>query len=440
MRCRRIVVKRGHGLTGVRKGDSGFKYSGGLHRSSQARIALDTARTDPFRHDVKVIGLIGLAHGMSHFFQLVLPSMFPLLLAEFDVSFAALGALAGIFYFASGITQFAAGFAVDRFGARPVLLGGLGLLAGGTIVASLVPGIFWLYPIAALMGVGNGVFHPADFAILNASVAPKRLGHAYSTHGIGGNLGYALAPLLGYGLGSALGWRPALALFGVAGLVVLGLMATQRVVLESHRAADAKGQSLRGSMHLFLQPAILLCFGYFVFQTIAGMGIQTLGALALNVTFAVPMTLAASAVTAYLLGSTAGILAGGFVAARTTHHDRVAAAGLLAGALLIAVVAGDVVGVPLLLPLFATIGFVLGATGPSRDLIVRNATPRGAAGRVYGFVYSGLDVGSTVAPVWFGAMLDHGMGRGMFLAIALTLLIAIGTVVRIRTARGVPAT
>jgi predicted MFS family arabinose efflux permease len=240
-------------------------------------------------------------------------------------------------------------------------------------------------------------------------------------------------------LGSALGWRPALALFGVAGLVVLGLMATQRVVLESHRAADAKGQSLRGSLHLFLQPAILLCFGYFVFQTISGMGIQTLGALALNVTFAVPMALAASAVTAYLLGSTAGILAGGFVAARTIHHDRVAAAGLLAGALLIAVVASDLPRAALL-PLFATIGFVLGATGPSRDLIVRNATPRGAAGRVYGFVYSGLDVGSTIAPIWFGAMLDHDMGRGMFLAIALTLLIAIGTVVRIRTARGVAAT
>ena len=306
--------------------------------------ALDTARADPFRHDVKVIGLVGLAHGMSHFFQLALPSMFPLLRAEFDVSFAALGALAGVFYLGSGLTQFAAGFAVDRFGGRPVLLAGLGLVAGGTILASLAPGIGWLYPIAALMGIGNGVFHPADFAILNASVAPKRLGHAYSTHGIGGNLGYALSPVLCYGLGSALGWRPALALFGVAGLVVLGLIATQRSVLESHRSADAKAHSLGGSMHLFLQPAILLCFGYFVFQTMAGMGVQTLGALALNVTFDVPMALAASAITAYLLGSTAGILAGGFLAARTTHHDRVAATGLFAGAILLGIVASGIVG------------------------------------------------------------------------------------------------
>jgi MFS transporter, FSR family, fosmidomycin resistance protein len=401
---------------------------------------LDTHRTDPFRHDVKVIGLVGLAHGLSHFFQLALPALFPLIKAEFDVSYAALGALAGIFYLASGVTQFAAGFAVDRVGARPVLLGGLGLLAGGTAVASLAGGFLWLYPIAALMGIGNGAFHPADFAILNANVAPQRLGHAYSTHGIGGNLGYALSPIVSYGLGAALGWRPALAIFGVAGLVALGFLATQRAMLESHKAADAKSHSLGGSLHLFMQPAILLCFGYFVFQTMAGTGIQTLGATALNATFAVPLVLATSVITAYLLGSTAGILAGGFLAARTAHHDRVAASGLFAGALLIGVVAMGIADRALLLPLFTTIGFVLGATGPSRDLIVRNATPRGAAGRVYGFVYSGLDTGATIAPVWFGVMLDHGMGRGMFFAIAVVLVIAIGTVVRIRRAGGVPAT
>ncbi len=399
---------------------------------------MDAARAGPFRHDVKVIGLIGLAHGLSHFFQLVLPSMFPLLKAEFDVSFAALGALAGVFYLASGVTQFAAGFAVDRVGARPVLLGGMGLLAGGTIVASLVPGFLWLYPVAALMGIGNGVFHPADFAILNENVTPRRLGHAYSTHGIGGNLGYALSPIVVFGLGVALGWRPALALFGLLGLLALGFLATQRAVLTSHKAHDAHLHTLKGSAHLFLQPAILLCFGYFVFQTIAGTGLQTQGTMALNVTFGVPLALAASAISAYLLGSTAGILAGGFLAARTTHHDRVAAAGLAAGALLMAIVGTGIVTPALLLPLFATTGFALGATGPSRDLIVRNATPRGAAGRVYGFVYSGLDTGATIAPVWFGAMLDHGLGRGMFFAAAAVLLVAIGTVTRIR--RAGPAT
>ena len=141
-------------------------------------MSLEPQPSDSFRRDVRVIGLVGLAHAASHFFQLALPPLFPFLRAEFDVSWTVLGVLLGVFYAASAITQFGAGFAVDRLGARPVLLVGLALLAGGTIAASLAPGPYWLFPIMALMGVGNGVFHPCDFAILNGSVAPRRLGYA----------------------------------------------------------------------------------------------------------------------------------------------------------------------------------------------------------------------------------------------------------------------
>ncbi|MEO8137558.1 MAG: MFS transporter [Betaproteobacteria bacterium] len=383
---------------------------------------------------MRVIGLIGAAHACSHFFQLALPPLFPLLRSEFDVSWTLLGLLVGVFYAASGVTQFAAGFAVDRFGARPVLLGGLGLLAGGTMVASLAPGAYWLFPIAALMGVGNGVFHPADFAILNANVAPRRLGYAYSTHGVGGNLGYALAPIVSYALAAAFNWRIALACMGVAGMVALAVLASQRTYLTSHRAHDAHTHTLGGSMALFLQPAILLCFGYFVIQTTASVGLQTFLPSALNSGLAVPLVLAATAMTAYLLGSTGGIVAGGFLAARTSRHDRVAATGLLAGAALLAIVATGMVPMPMIVPYFALTGFVMGTTGPSRDLIVRNATPKGAAGRVYGFVYSGLDLGAMVGPVWFGLMLDHALGREMFYVVAALLVVAVGTVVRVRRA------
>jgi MFS family permease len=201
---------------------------------------------------------------LAFFYQLALPPLFPLLRAEFDVSWTLLGLLVGIFYGASALTQFGAGFVVDRMGARPVLLGGLGLLAGGTMVASLAPGGYWLFPIVALMGVGNGVFHPADFAIINANVAPRRLGYAYSMHGIGGTLGYALAPVVSYGLAMAFNWRISLACMGAAGLVAVGILATQRLYLNSQRAHDADTHTLRGSFALFAQTAILLCFGYFV--------------------------------------------------------------------------------------------------------------------------------------------------------------------------------
>ena len=349
-----------------------------------------------------------------------------------------LGTLVGVFYAASGITQFISGFVVDRLGARPVLLAGLALAAGGAILASLAPGVGWLFPISALMGIGNGVFHPADFAILNANVAPRRLGHAYSSHGIGGNIGYILAPIVSFGLGATFGWRFALAAMGALGFVGLGIVATQRALLVSHRAVDAHLQTVKGSIALFIQPAIALCFAYFVLQTIAGIGLQTFMPTALNTGLGVPLALAVSTLTAYLFGGMAGILAGGFVAAKTARHDRVAATGLITAAALLVAVAVSTPPLPVILPLFAIIGFSIGVTGPSRDLIVRSATPKGAAGRVYGFVYSGLDVGGTLGPVWLGFMLDHHLGREVFFAVAACLVLAIGTVIQVRRSSAGP--
>lgn len=403
-------------------------------------MSLEPQPAESFRRDVRVIGLVGLAHAASHFFQLALPPLFPFLRAEFDVSWTLLGALVGVFYAASALTQFGAGFAVDRLGARPVLLGGLALLAGGTLAASLAPGAYWLFPIVALMGAGNGVFHPCDFAILNGSVAPRRLGYAYSTHGVGGNLGYALAPIVGFGLATAFNWRVALACMGVAGLLLLGLLAMQRMHLNSQQAHDAHSHTVQGSMALFLQPAIALCFVYFIVQTIAIIGLQSFLPAALNAGLSVPLVLATSAVTAFLLGGTGGIAFGGFLAVRTSRHDRVAMSGLLAGAALLVVAATGVVPITMVVPLFALVGFVLGTTGPSRDLIVRNATPEGASGRVYGFVYSGLDLGAMLGPVWFGLMLDHAMGREVLYVAAALLVAAVGTVMRVRRATTLPAT
>jgi len=403
---------------------------------------LDTVHPNSFRRDAQVIGVVGLAHSTSHFFQLALPPLFPLLRAEFSVSYAVLGTLIGAFYAASGITQFASGFAVDRWGARPVLLTGLSLLIGGTLLASLAPAVGWLFPVVALMGIGNGVFHPADFAILNANVEHKRLGHAYSVHGIGGNLGYIIAPIVSFALGSTFGWRFALAAMGAVGLVALGVIVTQRALLVSHRATDLHTHTVKGSVALLVRAPILLCFAYFVIQTMAGLGLQTFLPTTLATGFDVPLLLATSALTAYLSGGLLGILAGGFLAARTERHDRVAASGLLAGALLLIGAAASPMPLPLLLPLFATIGFSLGVTGPSRDLIVKTATPKGAAGRVYGFVYSGLDLGGTFGPIVFGFMLDHALAHQLFYAIAACLLLAIGTVVSLKRAsprHGAPA-
>jgi MFS transporter, FSR family, fosmidomycin resistance protein len=211
-----------------------MRYSAAFPAPPYTSTPLEPRADATLKSDAQVIGLVGFAHSLSHFFQLALPPLFPLIRAEFDVSWSLLGSLVGVFYVASGFAQFSSGFAVDRFGARPVLFGGLALLGGGALAAGVVPGIGWLFPVVAIMGVGNGVFHPVDFAILNANVAPRRLGHAYSAHGIGGNLGYAAAPIAMFGLASIIGWRGALLAAGVMGLVGLGILMTQRARLTCH--------------------------------------------------------------------------------------------------------------------------------------------------------------------------------------------------------------
>jgi MFS family permease len=309
----------------------------------------------------------------------------------------------------------------------------MGLVVVGALLAGLVPGAYWLFPLVALMGIGNGVFHPADFALLNATVEPRRLGHAYSTHGIGGSFGYALAPIVSYGLGSAFGWREALVVEGIAGVAALGFFALQTRSLASRPHEGGMPQhTFRGSLALFRQAPILLCFAYFCILTLATIGITTFAGTALNAAYGIPLAVATSALAAYLLGSTAGILAGGFLAAGTRHHHRVAASGLAIGSALMLMVALYPGVAPWAVPLFALTGFSLGATGPSRDMIVRNATPRGASGRVYGFVYSGLDLGGTIGPVMVGALLDHGLPRVSFAVVALFLFLGIGTVLQVR--------
>jgi MFS family permease len=140
--------------------------------------------------------------------------------------------------------------------------------------------------------------------------------------------------------------------------------------------------------------------------------------------------------TSFLLGSTAGIVAGGVFATRSTRHHRIASVGLLAAALIVLVLAWVPVPHVAFVPIFALAGFALGATGPSRDLIVRGATPPGAAGRVYGFVYSGLDLGGMLGPIAFGFMIDHGAAHEVLYACAACFALAIATVLKVEHAVG----
>ncbi|MSP68604.1 MAG: MFS transporter [Alphaproteobacteria bacterium] len=413
-----------------------------LTPAGQSEITRTMTATAPsLGRDAGTMGLIGSAHFLSHFFQMALPPLFPILKADLGVSYTALGGVMTVFFAASGLTQAASGFLVDRFGARRVLLGGLTLLAAATGLMGLA-GTYWaLLPLAALAGFGNSVFHPADLSILTNRVSPHRLGRAYGVHTIGGSLGYAASPVLIVTLAGLWHWRLGLviaSLIGLGAAVAIWRLGRELADDGSEHRRSAGGAppplEIAASIRMLLSPTMLVCFGYFMLVAMAAIGIQTAAVPVLLALYDLPLAAAAGNLTGFLLGSVIGILAGGILADRTARHDLLAAIGLVAGAALMLAVGSGA------LPVWTVMGAMIGAgassgfTMPPRDLLVRAATPAGASGRVFGFVYSGLDLGASLTPFLFGMLLDHGEPRVVFLVLAGLYLATILTLIQVRRA------
>jgi FSR family fosmidomycin resistance protein-like MFS transporter len=394
------------------------------------------AAVPTLRRDAKIIGLITLGHGLSHFYQLVIAVLFPIIRKDLGVSYAELGATVALFYTVSGVCQTLAGFAVDRFGARRVLLLGLAMCAGGVFLAGFAPSFRTLVIAAVIAGMGNSVFHPADFSILNARVEADRLGYAFSFHGLGGNIGWALAPAFSLAMTRLYGWHVALMSAAAMGLVMFVLIAWNGGMLEVKRAPAAaaplaRATTLEHDLRVLTAAPVVMCFLFFFLLSVALTGIQTFGVSSIVAFYHVPVALASSALTAYLLGAAAGVLTGGYVAGRTRRHDLVAAAGMLSAGLLVLGVALGEVSEPLLVPVLALAGFSAGITNPSRDLLVRASTPPGSTGKVYGFVYSGLDLGAMATPVFYGMLLDRGVPQAVFFTVFAATLLSIATVLQL---------
>ncbi len=379
-----------------------------------------TARA-PRRDDVRVIAVVALAHGLSHFSQLLLAPLFPWLKDAFALSYAELGLLMTIFFVVSGIGQSLAGFLVDRVGALPVLLGSIALFALAAGVFALSGGYLALAFGAVLAGLGNASFHPVDYSILNTRVAPGRIGHAYAVHGVSGNLGWAAAPVFLVTITQFAGWRAAFAAAALVALVVLAIVWWHRDALESAAqpatAAVADGAAT-GTFDFLRLPAVWLGFAFFCAFAFALGGVQSFAPEAARQLHDVPIEAVAWCLTAYMLSSAAGTLLGGFIASDPERAERVIGACFGAAALLalsLAWLPWPGVSVPFV---FAAMGIAAGMANPSRDMLIRRATPPGATGRVYGVVYSGLDLGMSTSPLLFGMVMDANAPQLVWVGIA----------------------
>lgn len=379
--------------------------------------------------DFRVVGAVSAAHFVSHFYLMLLPPLFSFVRADYDVSYTELGFALTAFNVVSAALQTPTGFMVDRFGPRILLVGGLTLGAASVAAAGLIDS-FWVFVAAfAAAGLANTVYHPADYALLSQQVSPDRLGRAFSIHTFAGILGSAVAPATLLLIQNLWGWRGAL--IGAAGLgfATAGLLLAYR---EGPPIAPATGkpkavQGARG-WPLLLSTPILLNLMFFVLLALNSGGLQYYSVVALTALHGTAPVTANTALSGYLLLSAIGVLAGGAIAARFTRHGLTTSIGLLVLAILALILASFDLGAVALIIAMSVGGLFNGIIMPARDLIVREMTPAGSFGKVFGFVSTGFNLGGIVAPLIFGAVLDSGSPRLVFIMVAGFSLVSILTV------------
>ena len=394
--------------------------------------ASPAAASQSLRNDAAVISLVGFAHGTSHFFHFVIPPLFPWLMRDFGLTFTHVGLAMTVFFVVSGVGQALAGFVVDRFGASRVLCGGVGLLALGGFALAAAQNFPMVLGAAAIAGLGNCVFHPADYSLLNRRVSTARLGHAFSVHGLSGSLGWAAAPVFVTALAQAFGWRYAAAGAAMVGLAALAFIVLNRRLLDDVQLHAAEPARRAGGSFAFLGVGVVwMCFAFFLVSVMAFGALQNFAPPIFERAYGVTLALATSGLTAYLLGSAAGIGTGGFFAVKGERQDRLIAAALGAAAVCAIALASQAVPPWSLVALMAMMGFGVGFSGPSRDILVRRAATStfgsAAYGRIYGFVYSGIDSGLALAPLVFGPFMDAGRYAWVLWGVAALQLLAIVT-------------
>jgi FSR family fosmidomycin resistance protein-like MFS transporter len=379
----------------------------------------------------RVVGAVSAAHFVSHYYILLLAPLLPFVRADYGVSYTEIGLALAAFNTVSAVLQAPAGFLVDWLGARILLIGGLLFGAGAFVIAGAVDSYWVLVAMFALAGVGNAVYHPADYALLSHHVPSKRIGQAFSVHTFAGMLGSAVAPPTLLMIQSLWGWRGAFIGAGILGFAVAALLIAIRDNAAEAPAASApraKSDDGAAGWRLLMSPPILLNLVFFVLLAVMSGGVYNYSVVAFGALYGTPVATANAALTGYLLLSAIGVLAGGLLVARTARHGLMATLALIGIALFTLLVAEVALGTLALIAAMTASGFFFGVMMPSRDMIVREVTPPGSFGKVFGFVTTGFNIGGIIAPLIFGAIMDHGSPRMVFILVAACALAAILTV------------
>lgn len=371
---------------------------------------------------------MSLGHFLSHFYFLSFPPLFPLLFAEFDVTYAELGLLVSSLYAMMFIFQIPFGWFVDHGYAKYVLVGGLLLTAGGMIGASTATSYPLLLVFALLSGVGQATYHPADYALIDVVSGDERAGRNFSFHTFAGYAGSGVAPVVVGGIGIRYGWRVALVLTGAVGILyAIALQFGVETVYaneieptnaeENDRADDKDDSAVRELLRPFFRLSILGMFLFFVVLIVGESGIQSFTIVFLVESFGLNESTGNTALTAFFVLTAVGVLVGGVLADRHSAAN-VVIASLAATAIITFLLTFGLlpVTVAVSMALFAMIGFGYGLVMPARDRLVSNLSPDQSVGKSFGLVFTGAAVGGTTGPILIGSAIDlTGPSVSMFL-------------------------
>jgi FSR family fosmidomycin resistance protein-like MFS transporter len=393
---------------------------------SQATGVIGSARA-PY---IRVVGAVSAAHFMSHYYIILLAPLMPFVRDEYQVTYTEIGLAFAVFNIVTGVFQTPAGFLVDRLGARALLILGLAIGATSFVTAGLVDSFWVMIAMFGIAGMGNTVYHPADYTLLSQHVPADRIGQAFSLHTFAGMLGSAVAPASLLMMQSSWGWRGAFVGAGVFGFAValLLLLVRDGTTPTANAGTRPPPDSSDTGWRLLLSAPILLNLAFFILLAMMSGGLYNYSVVALGALYGTPVTTANVALTGNLLLSAAGVLVGGLLVTRTKRHSLVATLGLTAMALSVVLVAVVDLDSLALIAAMSLAGLFSGVIMPSRDMIVREVTPPGSFGKVFGFVTTGFNIGGIVSPLIFGAVMDHGSPRMVFLLVAAFTLLGIVTV------------
>jgi len=377
--------------------------------------------------DARVVATVCTAHFVSHFYIMALPPLFAFVKADFGVSYTELALALTVFMVVSAVLQTPAGFLVDRGNPRLILVAGLLCGMAGLMIAAFSHSYWVFIAMFGLMGLGNTVYHPADYAFLARHVSAERTSQAYSMHTFSGMLGGAAAPAAMLAMHGLFGWRGAFigaAALGLVAVTVLLSLREERSEQPAKHHAKGRGADWR----LLTSAPLMMNFLFFTLLAFSTFGFMNFSVVALGALYDTPISTANAALSGYLVLTALGVLAGGFVAGRTTRHGLTAVIGILVATAATVIIALFDLAAPLLIALASLAGFFLGLIMPARDMIVRSVTPPGAFGKVFGFVTNGFNIGGILSPLVFGPLLDHGAPRLLFIVIAIGGLLGIAAV------------